>query len=60
MSSSYKDISGGKIMARGISCAVSVYLKSSYTKSKINIRYHCGGSMELNARILLLAYIVYL
>ncbi len=24
------------------------------------VRYHCGGSMELNARILLLAYMVYL
>ncbi len=24
------------------------------------VRYHCGGSMELNARILLLAYVVYL
>jgi hypothetical protein len=26
----------------------------------ISVRYHCGGSMELNARILLLAYMVYL
>jgi hypothetical protein len=24
------------------------------------VRYHCGGSMELNAHILLLAYMVYL
>jgi hypothetical protein len=24
------------------------------------VRYQCGGSMELNARILLLAYMVYL
>jgi hypothetical protein len=26
----------------------------------IPVRYHSGGSMELNARILLLAYMVYL
>jgi hypothetical protein len=26
----------------------------------IGVRYHSGGSMELNARILLLAYMVYL
>jgi hypothetical protein len=26
----------------------------------ISVRYHSGGSMELNARILLLAYMVYL
>jgi hypothetical protein len=26
----------------------------------INVRYHCEGSMELNARILLLTYMVYL
>jgi hypothetical protein len=32
-----------------------------FSKNRIvSVRYHCGGSMELNARILLLAYMVYL
>ncbi len=33
---------------------------SSSGPAAISVRYNCGGSMELNARILLLAYMVYL
>jgi hypothetical protein len=29
-------------------------------KADVNVRYHSGGSMELNACILLLAHMVYL
>ncbi len=29
-------------------------------KTAVTVRYHFGGSMELNTRILLLAYMVYL
>ncbi len=51
----------------GLRQSIAIWLSKSIGQKKTNrlqliviVRYHSGGSMELNARILLLAYMVYL
>jgi hypothetical protein len=39
---------------------IAVAIRTLVVIIVIVVRYHSGGSMELNARILLLAYMVYL
>jgi hypothetical protein len=39
---------------------VTKELTRFHGKRRVAVRYHSGGSMELNASILLLAYMVYL
>ncbi len=38
----------------------SKFAKSHFRFLILTVRYHTGGSMKLNARILYLAYLVYL
>jgi hypothetical protein len=37
-----------------------MYAYTLISNGDVNVRYHSGGSMELNACILLLAHMVYL
>ncbi len=53
----------GKVLTLTICPSLSNFKLTLFINSydhTITVRYHSGGSMELNARILLLAYMVYL
>ncbi len=49
-----------KELASGLAPALEMIFRKSMAEGEVPVRYHSGGSMELNARILLLAYMVYL